>query len=170
MAQMDTPSLTVGFFAPYGVQYGGKVAWAFTLKDYTKIGRSRVDQLRFSPQVSYFVFPEVQRNVLINGAFLYQRLQPEKALAPMAALGFGYLLARQNQEGTVNLGTGEIDFVTESRHSFVPTLGLGVLINPQKRFGFYLKGFYGRKITAQYEDGAFFGLNFGLRLAFISKK
>ena len=78
------------------------------------------------------------------------------------SIGAGYLLARQKQGGTVNLGTGEIEDDVESLHYFLPTVNAGFRLIPKKKVGYYFKLFYGRKITGQQEDSVFFGLETGV--------
>lgn len=164
-AQKDKPAVFLGYFAPYGSQFGGKAAVSFHVKNWKKEDQTearRTHQFYLSPQFGYFVFPSVQRNYLFNLESVYQRTRPNKRFAPTASVGLGYLLARQQQEGAVHLGTGEITYEVTSLHYFTPTIGLGFNIIPKKVIGYYLKGFYGRKITSQQENAAIFGLEGGL--------
>ena len=80
----------------------------------------------------------------------------------MASIGLGYLLSRQKQGGSVHLGTGEITYDVQSIGYFTPTLNTGFDLKPRKVAGYYLRGFYGRKMTTYQENAAIFGLETGL--------
>lgn len=164
-AQKDDPTLSLGYFAPYGVQFGAKGTASFHLKDWhhkTSNDSTKTQQLNISPGIGYFVFPSVQRNYLLNVETIYQLRNSTKRFTPMASIGIGYLLSRQKLGGSVNLATGDITYDVETLHHFLPTLNIGFNIVPRKTIGYYLKGFFGRKFTADRANSSFFGLETGL--------
>lgn len=165
--------LTAGYFAPYGIQFGAKVGASVNWKSWeaeAKGDRQRIQRLNINPQLSYFVFPNVQRNILTNVELVYQTNRSDKRFRPMASVGLGYLLAWQRQDGTVNLSNGDITFNSETLHYFAPTLNIGFDVIPKKQIGYYLKGFYGRKFTSQEGNTALFGLELGLTYTINKKK
>jgi len=125
---------------------------------------ARQHKLYINPEFAYFQYPNVQHNFLFNAELEYQYAHPTKRFTPLASVGWGYLLARQRQGGSVNLGTGDITYDVASIGYFLPTLNVGFRIRPKKTFGYYLKGFYGRKWSTQRDGSAFFGLENGIVL------
>jgi hypothetical protein len=67
------------------------------------------------------------------------------------------------------LGTGETDYRYDAFNYFLPNLNIGLGVDPKKRFGFYLKATYGRKLSTQHANAAFLGISTGLILKFNSK-
>ena len=163
MGQANSNTLSIGYYAPYGIQFGAKLGASFTLKNWDKESESsRVSKLSVQPQISYFVFPDVQHNVLLNNEIVYSLHKVDKRFFPMVSVGTGYLLAIQNTDGSVNLATGDISNNTETLHYFLPTFNLGFGIAPKKSIGFYTKAFYGHKIGSISENEAFFGIDLGI--------
>lgn len=163
MAQKEAPLITVGYFAPYGVQIGGKLGVRLPLKTGdTMAGRkhARISTLSISPQVAHFVFPGTQRNTLLSTEFIYQIAKENKRFSPMTSFSLGYLLARQKQGGNVNLGSGDVADVIESLHYFAPTITVGFDIKPRRAIGYYMRAFYGREIGQQ-ANSPLFGLELG---------
>ncbi len=165
--QERSTELSVGYFAPYGLQFGGKIGASFNYKQWklnAEDGAAPIHKLNINPQLGYFVNPDVQQNVLFNTELSYQRKKANKRFAPIAALGLGYLLAFQQLGGTVNLANGQIHTEKETLHYFTPTLNLGFEVEPKKSIGYYFKLFYGRKFGAQRVDSSIFGVEFGMLL------
>jgi len=164
-AQKDTVAVSFGYFAPYGVQVGGKTGLSFNLKSWTVERENRSNKIRkidVSPQVGYFFFPGVQNNLLLNCDVAYSVAKSGARVVPIASIGLGYLLARQRQEGTVNLATGELKQDVKTLHYFTPTVNAGFAVSTKRSMSYFMKAFYGRKIGFQQEDASFFGLELGL--------
>ncbi|NQX91320.1 MAG: hypothetical protein HRT74_04150 [Flavobacteriales bacterium] len=167
-AQKDSVSFSLGYFAPYGIQVGGKVGTTIPLQSWDVSGNELVSHhLRISPQIGYFFFPEVQHNFFGNVETSVLRVNSKKRLAPFAGIGLGYIVARQRQGGSVHLGTGEITYDVKTIGYFTPTLNIGFEILPKNWIGYYVKGFYGGKFTSEEANSAIFGLEFGVS-AFIN--
>ena len=163
----QAPPIYISYCAPYAIQTGGKIGTSFDLKQWeskTKKDISKTHRLQFSPQLAYFAFPTVQQNLLVNSELIYRYNKSDKRFYPKAGIALGYLWANQKKEGTVNLGTGEISYESENLHYFVPTLNLGFGGDPKKHIGYFFNAFYGRKFSAQAENDAFFGLEFGISI------
>lgn len=163
--QSNGLTASVGYFAPYGVQYGAKAGITIPWKNWEsekKEDQFRTYNVTIDPQIGYFTYPKVQNNFLINMDLAIHTRKNDKRFSPMASVGIGYLLGLQKQDGTVNLATGEINFETNTLHYFVPTVNLGFDISSKKSLGFYFKGFFGRKIIRELKDSSFFGAEAGI--------
>lgn len=82
----------------------------------------------------------------------------------------GYLLAFQRQDGSLNLGTGEIDYRYDASNYLLTTLNIGLGVAPKKHLGYYFKATHGRKLSIQNANAAFVGISTGLIVTFNSKK
>ncbi len=162
VAQKRDVEWLVGYFAPYLSNVGGTVGCTFDLKE---LGRdSKKQKLQLSTQLSYFAQADVSQNLLLNSELVYRWNKQNQRFFLTYSLGAGYLLSFQRQEGTLNLGTGEIDYRNETLHYFLPTLNMGLGVAPKKCLGFYTKATYGRKLSTQNANAAFLGITIGLIL------
>ncbi len=160
----------VGYFAPYGTHIGLKVGTSLGGKDWKSNTQNEINRLhtiKINPQVGYFMQLNVQKNILFNVEFEYRTHSSNRSFYPLVSVGMGYLAGFQRQDGTVNLGTGEIDHNIKTIHHFVPTINLGFGRTPQQKFGYYFKLFYGSKISTVY--AAFFGAELGVIFHIIKK-
>ena len=160
--------LQISYYAPYGVQYGGKISTIFTYKNWPADSTNTQwsHQFQIGPQLAYFVFPQVQQNVLINAEFLFRTQKIGSRFYPLGAIGLGYLISVQQQDGTIHLGTGKVTHNSTTLHQFVPTVNLGFGVDPKKHLGFYFKAFYGGKTILKEENEALFGAELGLHIVF----
>ncbi len=158
-AQRDLP-IHIGYYAPYGVQYGAKVGVSAAV--WESEGNRHVRQLQLNPQLGYFTYPDVQKNFLVNAELVYRQSKPDRRFYKMASLGFGYLLAAQRQGVSVNLGSGESTADMDYIHHLLPTISLGLGQDPKRVIGWYAKAFYGRKIGLAAADETFLGVELGL--------
>ena len=173
IAQDKTIPIDIGYFAPYLIHVGGKIGTSFELKNWkpdNELDSQKTHSLSISPQIGYFVNPDVQKNLLINSELVYKRKKSISKMYLTSSIGLGYMLGIQNQGGTVSLAKGTIERETKAINYLVPTLSIGFAKDPQKIVGYYLKGFYGRKISSQVKDSAFFGLELGLKINLKKKK
>jgi hypothetical protein len=172
VAQNNNKEWQVGYFAPYISNMGGTVGYAFDLKeleDNSKEKRKRKQRLQFLTQLGYFAQTNVSRNLLLNPELVYRWNKSDKRFFLTSSVGAGYLLAFQRQDGTLNLGTGEIDYRYDALNYFLPTLNLGLGVEPKKHLGFFFKATYGRKLSVQNANAAFVGLSTGLIIKFHPK-
>jgi|688.fasta_scaffold233186_1 hypothetical protein len=172
VAQNNNKEWQVGYFAPYISNMGGTVGYAFDLKeleDNSKEKRKRKQRLQFLTQLGYFAQTNVSRNLLLNPELVYRWNKSDKRFFLTSSVGAGYLLAFQRQDGTLNLGTGEIDYRYAALNHFLPTLNLGLGVEPKKHLGFFFKATYGRKLSVQNANAAFVGLSTGLIIKFHPK-
>ena len=173
MCQIDSYPLYVSYFAPYGVQFGVKVGTSFHLKTW---GFNKSDEvskerhLSISPQIGYFINPNVQNNILLESALDYKWYKSGRKLHFITGIATGYLMGIKKRDGTVNLGSGNISNIdAETVHYFIPTINAGLEKDPGKSLGYYARAFYGRKIASEVEDDAFFGAELGLIFNLFSK-
>lgn len=172
IAQRTNFEWQVGYFAPYLSNMGGIMGCAFDLKE---LGVDSTEQrvskhrLQVLTQLGYFAQANVSQNISLNPEWVYRYNKLDKRFFLFASVGTGYLLSFQSQDGLLNLGTGEIDYRYEALNYFLPTLNMGLGVDPKKRLGFYFKATYGRKLSTQNANAGFFSLSSGLILKINSK-
>lgn len=172
MAQKRTQEWQIGYFAPYITNIGGTIGHTLDIK---KLGTSSIKQkksvhrLQLLSQVSYFAQLKVSNNISLNPEIVYRWNKTDKHFFLSSSIGAGYLVSFQRQEGTVNLATGEIVYRNEAINYFLPNLNVGIGLDPKYHFGYYLKGTYGRKISPETADAAFFSISTGMIIKFYSK-
>jgi hypothetical protein len=172
LAQNNNKEWQVGYFAPYISNMGGTVGFAFDLKelgDNSKEKRKSKQRLQILTQLGYFTQTNVSQNFLLNPELVYRWNISNKRFFLTSSIGAGYLLAFQRQDGTLNLGTGEIEYGYDALNYFLPTLNLGLGVEPKKHLGFFFKATYGRKLSVQNANAAFVGLSTGLIIKFHPK-
>ena len=160
--QQKSLPIHVSYYAPYFIQFGGKIGTTHSLKSWKAEEKLRTQEIKLSPELAYFSNPKVQRNGMLNAIVTYTSRKDMGNLYPTYGLGLGYMLSSQRQGGAVNLGTGEIEYTNKIINHLVPTLNLGLAKDPKKKLGYYFRTFYGRKLTFGAENSAFFGAELGL--------
>ena len=172
VAQKRNMEWQLGYIAPYLSNMGGTVGCSFDLKelgvDATE-KRKTTQRLQLLTQLGYFLQTNVSQNLLLIPELVYRWNKADKRFFLTSSVGAGYLRSFQRQDGTLNLGTGEIDYRYDALNYFLPTLNVGLGVEPKKLLGFYFKATYGQKLNAQNEDNAFLGVSTGLILKFSSK-
>jgi hypothetical protein len=168
IAQKKAIEWQVGYIAPYLVNVGGTTGVAIDINDFNN--KKYCHRLQFLSQLGYFSQFNIAHNLLVNPEIVYKLNRTGKRLFLSSSFGFGYLLSFQKQDGTLNLGTGEIDYRYEALNYFLPTLNIGLGVDPKKHLGFYFKTTYGRKLSTQNANASFFAISAGLVLMFNSKK
>lgn len=173
VAQNSNKEWQVGYFAPYISNMGGTLGYAFDLKEFgDNSNKQRISKhyLQILTQLGYFTQTNVSHNLLLNPELVYRWNKSDKRFFLTSSVGAGYLIAFQRQDGSLNLGTGKMDYRYDALNYFLPTLNLGLGVDPKKHVGFYFKATYGRKLSVQNANAAFLGLSTGLILKFNSKK
>ncbi|MEM6299663.1 MAG: hypothetical protein AAF740_13320, partial [Bacteroidota bacterium] len=155
--------LSVSYFTPFVTQPGIKVSTAFRLKEV------KDNQLSIRPHFTWFMQSELHQNFILGGDISYTIRKPEKYFYLAPSVGVGYLLSIENTEGSVNLGSGDIEQERETLHYFLPTLNFELGKLPKKRLGYFFRAFWGRKMTGQEVNSAFFGAELGIIYAFKKK-
>ncbi len=164
-AQKGTAEWQLGYFAPYFTHVGGNVgyAWPIMQREAEKANKSnRNHQLQLVSQLAYFVQFKVSHNIFLNPELSYRWGKLNKRLYLSAGIGTGYLLSFQRQEGTLNLGTGDIKYKNEALHLFVPNVNAGFGVLPRKTIGYYLKATYGRELGRSASNAGLVGLSTGI--------
>lgn len=171
-AQDNRREWQVGYFAPYLSNIGGVAGCTFELKELgrnSEIERKGRNRLQLLTQVGYFLQTNVSQNIFLNPEFVYKWNKPDKRFFLTASVGTGYLVSFQRQQGTLSLATGETEYTYEAINYVIPSLNVGLGVEPKKLLGFYLKATYGRKVNNQNANAAFAGISTGLILRFNSK-
>ena len=165
IGQKTPVNLSTAYYAPYGVQYGFNLGVKIPFRQWpieTAMKNNRFYRLSFYPQLSYFVYPTVQRNIFLNQEWMISRHRMDKRFFSTLSIGTGYQLAWENQGGTVNLGSGDINNKREMEHQFVPTLNVGFGVDPEQKLGWYFKAFFGRRIVFNATNETYIGAELGL--------
>ncbi|MFT5681769.1 MAG: hypothetical protein ACI8RZ_002681 [Myxococcota bacterium] len=157
LAAHAAPPLTIGFYAPYGVQPGLKLGTEVALPG----------GLFMAPQIAAFTRLDNHNSAMLNLDVGY-RHQGKGARYSAFSVGVAYLLSAQIVTESIDLSTGEYTTTRELRHYAVPTLNYELgwslpAVDP------YLKLSIGRKISPQVEDSMFFAVEIGLRFGSTSE-
>ena len=158
-------AIHLGYYAPFGLHMGIRLGLSYPFNLWTKETKeqeTRMHRLDIINRVGYFVQPNIQRNFILDAALEYKWYTPNKKIHPKIGLGLGYMLARQNIGGSVNIANGGINFEKRSLHFFTPTASAGFEKNKEKPIGYYFNVFYGRKFTRQEVNSGFIGAELGL--------
>lgn len=110
-------SFYLGVYAPYVLQSGARAGISLPIKTWssqTRRQNTRLHSLDITPRIGYFAEAEVQQNYHFELLAEYRWFRPDRGIHPKIGLGMGYILARQNTEGSLDLGSGEIEFDTRS--------------------------------------------------------
>lgn len=164
-AQVRVTGFHAGYYTPLFTQPGlvlGLSAEGRPPADHTTDGRPRVHHFAIVPQVAYFRQAPVAHHLMLQPEWTYRRQRPGKRFHWTAAAGTGYLWRQQRTEGTLDLATGNMTYRSEAQHAFVPTLHLGLGVSPERRLGFYARGFYGWTFPGGDRRAAFLGLSTGI--------
>ncbi len=165
-------TIQVGYFAPYGTQYGARIGTNILIKHWlekTKRNENRSHTLSITPRIGYFVNPNIQKNYSLDANLVYRWYKQNHAIHPKIGLSAGYLNSLQNTDGTLSLSDGTITYNTRTLNSFIPTINIGFEKNRKTFIGYYISLFYGKKITAQEVNSAFFGAEIGISFNFKNK-
>lgn len=163
--QQTQNTLQVGYFGPYFTNMGGSVGYAFTVKTWETTPtdkRNKTHSLQLLPQIAYYHQPRTAHNILFNQEVLYKWQKQDKRFYLFSSVGAGYILTIKRLDGTLNLGTGEIDYRYKQLHSFVPNISLGFGVAPRKAIGFFFKAYYGRQLRFGAVNTAFIGFSTGI--------
>ncbi len=171
-AQPREMQLQVGYLGPYITNVGVTVGHAMLIRKFEGNDNQpakHTHRLRLLKQVGYFAQPGIGHNLIVNPELAYLWNRTGKLFFLSSSLGVGYLLSFQRQDGTLHLGTGEIEYRSDALNYFVPTINVGLGTEPRKHIGFFFKAFYGAKLSAQAANSAFFGLATGITVNLHSK-
>jgi len=150
--------LRVAYQGPFFVNYGGSVGTSFTLEDPFDW---QTLELRLNPSIGYYE-QNTQRNLLLKLEAAYRYVREGKKWHPQFGLSFNYILASQEVGGSVNLGTGEIEYERLILNQISPAVHLGYDFQAAANRQFYFQVFYGPLWDLAKTNSAFFGLELGM--------
>jgi hypothetical protein len=160
----------VGYFSPFLTNVGISLGYEHELRKWqpdSLSGRKSTHRIGFASQVGYFHQFGVAHNVLLNPGVSY-RWRGRSRFFLSTAIGTGYLLSLQRQDGSVNLATGDVSYRSLPLSYFLPNVSVGCGVEPKRVLGFYFNVFYGRQISQ--DDGVgFLGLSTGVIVLMRSK-
>lgn len=163
-AQEQPPELHIGYFAPFGIQIGGSVAYTDVLKQ--PIG---AHQWWWRAQIGYFAQPNVSDAVFLHPEIEYRRCRPGQYFYGSFSIGSSLAYILRKQEGTLNLANGDIEYQTEDTLFIIPRISPGMGVAPRKRVGGYLRASYGQQLGGDVGRQAFFSAAAGLAFSMHSK-
>lgn len=165
MGQSSKMPISIGFFAPYGINLGLKVGTALELNKWENSDSDKFQTLSVSPQLGYFTYQSyenISNTIAVETSLDYRRYTNNQSFYGLGAVGLGYHAELQRVDASVNVGTGAITHNTRTNHYFVPTAILGFGKVPVKRLGYYFKGFVGQRINPSVGNALLFGAELGL--------
>lgn len=165
MGQLSKMPISVGLYAPYGINLGLRVSTAFELNKWENSDNDKFQTLSVSPQLGFFTYQSyanVSNTVALETSLDYKRFASNQKIYGLGAVGLGYHAEIQQVDASVNVGTGAITNNTRTNHFFVPTVTLGLGKVPVERLGYYLKGFAGQRINTSVGSSFLFGAEIGL--------
>lgn len=163
-AQGQPPEFHMGYFAPFGVQMGGSVAYTDVLKQ--PVG---VHQWWWRAQAGYFAQPNVSDAVFLHPEVEYRRCWPGQYFYGSFSIGSSLAYTLSKREGSLNLANGDIEYQAEGTFSIIPRISLGLGVAPRKRLGGYLRASYGQQLAGGVGRQAFFSASAGIALRMHSK-
>lgn len=157
---MAKTNWSLAYYAPFGVQQGLKVGLDIDLADSKEVlGKSRITFL--NPEIAAFYNPRVQDNYLVNFK-TGSKADDSKKWQSSWMLGAGYLLSRKWVDGSVNLGTGEVERTKENSSFFLPTINYELVLNRDGKLDPYLGAYFGQAIGKN--SSLFFGVELGVNI------
>ena len=169
--------ITFGLYAPYGIQFGGKVGTVINLKKWDtekeKKGNNHTNLKTYfvSPQIGLFVRLRNHTSLLINSDLGFKNVKEKRRFYKAYSLGLGYLNTFQITSSTFDLSTGEIVAKKRERRGyFLPTLNFEFGKEAKSRIGWYSKFSFGRKFSSKIENSTFLALELGLKVRFLKAR
>jgi hypothetical protein len=163
-AQEPPPELHIGYFAPFGAQIGGSVAYADVLK---RLGG--MHQWWWRAEAGYFAQPNVSDGMFLHPEVEYRPCRPGQHFYGSFSIGSSLAYTLSKREGTLNLANGDIEYRTEGTWFIIPRISLGIEVAPRKRLGGYLRASYGQQLGGDNGRQAFFSASAGLAFSMHSK-
>lgn len=163
-SQLFNNNVSLGYLAHMGIQPGIKIGSDFTLKSFNSEGGYK--GLFLSPQLAYFVNPEINNNFLLNVEFGYKTQKPGKTFYSAFSIGSGYKLQSYIKSVNVDLGSGDLSQNRELRHYFVPTINYEFGMAFRKSTGWYSKLTYGHEYLGAEGTSMIISIELGLKVYF----
>ncbi len=160
----STPNLRLAYYGPYLNQYGLSIGADFDRlfwlsgDDYV----AHKNAWTWSPQVAFFVRSNTHQNWMANVDFGRKVFLKNDITYRKIGVGAGYQLSKRILSSSVDLATGELTKTSTLVHYFIPTVFAEFGWETDRRFDWYGKAYYGRRISSGREDSAFPGLEIGV--------
>ncbi len=160
-------NVSIGYFGNVGYQPGCKLGTQFSLKKWeTKMeDYSKLKSFYVSPQIGFYVYPDVHTGYLINADFGYRREKDKTRKYSALSIGFGFFIQSQIAERKINLANGSSENIREKWTWFLSTLNyeFGKVINEKAEW--YCKFSYGFKLSTVRENSSVLFLETGMRFS-----
>lgn len=165
--QTKPMEMQVGYWAPYLVNVGASVGYGVEIQRWNGSAEEpskHTHRLQLLSQLGYFTQLDVNHNAALNPELVYKWNRTGKRFYLMSSIGAGYLISWQRESSSVNLGSGELEHQYAARNFFLPTINVGLGVDPKKHVGFHFKAFYGARLSGQTASSSFFGLSTGITI------
>jgi len=149
------PDFTLGYYTPYGVQPGVRLA--------SRHRRGDGGRLFISPSASIFTRPWNHLSGMLNADIGLWRDRDGRLTHTAWSIGSGYLAAAQVTSESIDLASGEATAERELRHYYLPTVNYELGWGQRSRQSWFGKLSYGRKVSPSVEDSDFFAVELGAR-------
>lgn len=164
IGQSSEIPISVGYFAPYGLNIGIKASTAFEINNWED--NAKLSTLSISPQVGYwsaFAYGnDVNNSLVLDAQLEYRRYNANQTFYGLASAGLGYHLTLENSTIGVDIGTGQLNPSTTTSHHFVPSINLGFGKDFSDKLGFYFKAFTGKRFSSSVGNDFLLGGELGL--------
>ena len=158
-------NLSIGYFGSIAYRPGVKIGSQFSLKKWeTKMeGYSKLKSFYVSPQIGFYIYPNVHTGYLLNTDVGYKRVKDKTGKYSALSIGLGFLVQSHITERKINLRDGSSENTRENRTWFLSTLNyeFGKAIN--EKIGWYTKFSYGFKLSAVRENSSVLFLEMGMQ-------
>ena len=155
---------SIGYLSNLGYQPGPKIGTQFNLKNWETEAEKLTKQKSFyvSPQIGFFVYPNVNTSYLVNADLGYKRVKSHMNNYSAFSVGLGFINQSQITKRKINLSDGSQEKIRENWGWFLPTLNyeFGKAIN--SKIGWYGKGSYGFKMSSTRENVAVIFVELGI--------
>ena len=165
--------ITLAIYAPYGIQFGGKVGTTINFKVWEAAKTNKKSCCPYartffvSPQIGFFVRPNNHNSLLLNSEAGFKNIKHKRRFYTAYTIGLGYLNTFQILSSTIDLSTGEIVARKRERRAyFLPGINFECGQDAKRNVAWYSKFAFGRKISNNIEDSSFFALELGLKVYF----
>jgi len=167
---LDAVPVRLGFFAPYGIQPGGRLAifHEFNLSpvDATLDTDTLRTNLFIGPEIGVFTRPQSHTSVLVGVLLGYRFLTSPKDRFHELSLGIAYIGESQITSLDVELATGDTTKNRELRSHALPTVRYTFGRELTDRWGWTLDLAVGRMMSWQVPSALYLSAGAGLQFRF----
>ena len=163
-------SIRIGVVAPYFVQPGLRAGGHFALTEDT-VERNRRQRPRLitrrifvGPRLTWFTRINDHQSVALDVELGLSRMRNQSRLTSSFSLSLGYMRSAHITDLSVELGTGDVDRQWQARNHLLALFNYSIARNYERRTGWYAGLSFGRRMSYETADSAFFSIEAGVTL------